>query len=394
MNLSVNTRRAIAMAVLLGTLCGCSTMKGWFTDEKKAAEKKATEPMALADITPTVKVTKLWSESVGKGERNLGTSQGPVVADGHVYAAAIKGGVHALDLKKGNTLWTYKTKERVSAVGAGEGLVVVGTLSGKLIALDAASGAEKWQAKAHNEVIASPVLGQGLVLVHSNDGQVIAYDIGSGERKWFWNHEQPSLTVRGIGPVVLGPSLLFVGNDDGTLSALSLQDGHELWEQTVAQPEGRTELERMADVDGAPVLDGTTIFASSYKKQTLAIDGPSGRPLWTRDNGGVGGLGVGPSAVVVSDRDGAIWALDKNSGGSLWSNQTLLRRDLTAPTVVGDYAVVADYKGYVHWLRLEDGAEAARERAGRKPVHAKPVVADGVVLIQTIEGKLVAYGLE
>ncbi|MFT4197362.1 MAG: outer membrane protein assembly factor BamB [Pseudoxanthomonas sp.] len=394
MSLSGNTRRAIAMAALLAALCGCSTMKGWFTDDKKAAEKKATEPMELVDITPSINVRKLWSVDLGKGEKHLGTFQNPAVADGHVYAAAIKGGVHALDLKTGSSLWEYKTDERVSTVGVGEGLVVVGTLSGKVIALDPATGTEKWQAKAHNEVIAPPVLGQGLVVVHSNDGQVLAFDPASGARKWVWDHDQPSLTVRGVGAVLLAPGVAFVGNDDGTLSALSLQDGHELWTQPIAEPEGRTELERMADVDSTPLLDGSTLFVSSYKKQTLAIDGPSGRPIWSRDNGGVGGLSLGGAAVLLSDRDGAVWALDKGSGGSLWSNQTLLRRNLTAPAVQGDYVVVGDYKGYVHWLKLDDGQVVARERLDRHAIHAQPVVADGVALVQSTDGKLVAYGLQ
>jgi len=395
MKVVVNMKRAAVVVALVAVLSGCTTVKGWFTDDKKAAEKAAVEPLPLEKFEQTVKIDKLWSASAGDGEKLLGAKQGPAVFDGHVYAAAIEGGVRALDLQTGKELWHHKMKEeRVSAVGAGEGLVVVGTLDGKVIALDPATGEEKWTAKASNEVIAPPVIGQGNVLVHANDGQVICYQVTDGTRRWFSNREQPALIVRGNGPVTLGPGMVFVGNDDGTLSALALNDGHSLWDQTVGQPEGRTELERMADVDGAPVLDGTTLYASSYKNATIAIDGPSGRPLWNRDNGGVGGLGMSSTSLILSDNGGAVWSLDKSSGGSLWSNQKLLRRSLTAPVVQGDYAVVADFDGYVHWLRLDNGELVARERAGGDAIKAQPIVADGVLIVQNTDGKLTAFRIK
>ncbi len=386
-------KRIIAIAMLALVLSGCSTVKGWFGNKK--SDGKPVEPAELVDFTATAKVSKLWNTSVGKGEDRLGVRQGPVVADGKVYAAAIKGGVHALDLQTGKSVWTYKSDERLSGgPGAGDGLVVVGTLDGKVIALDASTGAEKWQAKVSSEVIAAPVIGQGLVLVRSNDGRVSALDAANGERRWFSTHDLPSLTVRGNAPVTLGPGVVFAGNDDGTLSAMALNDGRNLWNQVIGVPEGRTELERMADVDGPAVLDDTVVYATSFKKETVAIDGPTGRPLWARDNGGAGGLGLASGSVVVADPAGTVWALDKSSGAPLWSNDKLARRSLTAPTVQGDYVVVGDYDGYLHWLRLDNGEEAARERAGGKALRAKPVIVDGILLVQNVEGQLSAFQLQ
>lgn len=386
-------KRILAIAVLAVVLSGCSTVKGWFGSKKD--DGKPTEPAELVKFTPTATVSKLWSANAGKGEDRLGVRQGPAVADGRVYAAAIEGGVRAFDLQTGKSVWQYKSDARLSGgPGAGDGLVVVGTLDGDVIALDASTGTEKWQAKVPNEVIAAPVIGQGLVLVRSNDGRVSAFDAASGERRWFSNHDLPSLTVRGNAPVTLGPGVVFVGNDDGTVSAMGLSDGRQLWNQVVGIPEGRTELERMADVDGPVVLDDTTVYATSFKKQTVAIDGPSGRPLWAQDNGGVGGLGMASGSVVVSDPAGTVWALDKSSGASLWSNPSFARRSLTAPTVQGDYVVVGDYDGYLHWLRLDNGEEAARERVGGKALRAKPVVVDGILLVQNVEGELSAFRLQ
>ncbi len=388
---SVPAGRLLAAVLLVAALGGCSTVKGWFGGKDKPDEKP-TDPAELVAFTPSVSVAKLWSAGVGKGEGRLGLQQAPVVDGGRVYAAAVKGGLRALDLQSGKTVWEYKTDLRLSGgPGAGDGLVAVGTLDGQVVVLDAATGAEKWQAKVPNEVIAAPSIGQGLVLVRSNDGRVTAFDAQSGERRWFWNNELPTLTVRGNAPVVQGPGVVFVGSDDGTVAALAANDGRPLWSQAVGLGEGRSELERMADVDGAPVLEGNTVFATSYKKETVAIEGPTGRPLWTRDNGGAGGLGVTSSVVVVSDPAGTVWGLDKYSGSATWSNTTLARRSLTAPSIHGDYAVVADYDGYVHWLRADNGEVAARERAGGKPIRGKPVVADGILIVQNVEGNLTAF---
>ncbi|HBS62609.1 MAG TPA: outer membrane protein assembly factor BamB [Stenotrophomonas sp.] len=400
MNQMVMIKR-VATVVLLGVaLSGCSTVKGWFAG-KDAAAKKALEPAELVKFEPTVKVDKLWSVNVGKGEKRIGVRQGPVVADGRIYAAAISGGVHAIDLQTGKNVWTYepakekkKPKLRLSGgPGVGEGLVVIGTLDGQVIALDANDGSEKWRAKVPGEVISAPAVGQGMVFVRSNDGRVTALDAGNGTQRWFNPRELPALTVRGNAPVVTGPGVLFIGNDDGSVAALAMQDGRTVWDQMVGTPEGRTELERMADVDGAPVLDGNTLFVNSFKNQTMAIEGPTGRPLWSRDHGGAGGLAVTSGNVFVSDNKGGVFGLDKASGSAMWSQTGLARRSLTGPVVQGDYVVVGDYKGYLHWLRTDNGEFAARAKSGGDALLAQPVVVDGVLLVQNVDGKLTAFRL-
>ena len=245
-------RIALVAFAVVG-LAGCSTVRGWFAG--KDSSKKAAKPTELTAFTPSMSIGELWSTKVGDGEGRLGLRQGPVVDGGRVFAAAVKGGVFALDLQTGKPAWHYETKVRVSGgPGVGEGLVVVGGLEGDVIALDEATGAEKWKAKLNDEVVAPPVIGQGRVFVRTNDGRVTVYDAATGERRWFWNHDLPTLTARGNGAVTLGPGVVFVGNDDGTVAMLAINDGRPLWELPVAQPEGRNELDRMADVDGAPHL--------------------------------------------------------------------------------------------------------------------------------------------
>ena len=384
-------RLIVAAILAVALLSGCTTIKNVFDGRGKDRSK---DPTKLAQITPSATVSKLWSTSVGKGDAALGVAQRPAIVDGHVYAAAVEGGVSAFDLHSGQSLWRYASELSLTGgPGAGDGLVVVGGLEGDVIALDAATGTEKWKAKVANEVLVAPAIGGGLVFVHSNDGRVTAFDATTGERRWFYSADVPALTVRGSGAITIGPGIIFVGNDNGNLTALSMTDGGVVWTTPVAQPEGRSELDRMADVDGPAVLDNTTLYATSYKNHTVAIDGPSGQLMWDRENGGPRGLGVSNSAVVVTDPAGKVWGIDKNTGSSLWQQAGLAYRNTSAPAVQGDYAVVGDFEGVLHWLRLNDGAFAARSNLSGA-ITGQPAVADNILVVQTIDGQLAAFALQ
>lgn len=382
--------RAAIVASCVFAVAGCSTMRGWFSDDEDAE----TEPLPLVEFNATASVERLWSASAGKGEGSLGIGQSPAVADGRVFAAAVHGGVRAFDLRSGAQAWHYPSDLRLSGgPGVGDGLVVVGGLDGEVIALDAATGEERWTAKVGNEVITAPVVGLGMVFVRSNDGRLTAFDVGDGERRWFWVHDVPSLSVRGNGSPVIGPGYLFVGNDDGTVVALAAGDGRPLWEVPVGQQEGRTELDRMADVDGQPILDDTTLYATSFTGSTVAIDAPSGQAMWNSPNGGAGGLAAGYSVLAATTGDGTVFGLDKNTGSALWQQPGLLRRSVSAPAVQGEYAVVGDFDGYLHWLQMYNGEFAARTRLGSDPIRGKPVVADGILVVQDTNGRVAAYQL-
>lgn len=388
-----NRTTASKLALLLAcafALGGCSTVSGWFGSKNKSV----AEPAKLVDFAATANVQRLWSVKVGEGEGRLGSRQAPAIADGHVYAAALEGGVGAWDLQSGSALWRTESELRLSSgPGVGDGTVVVGSLEGDVVALDAATGAQKWTAKVGTEVLAAPAVGQGYVLVRSIDGRVTAFDLASGERRWFWEKETPTLTVRGNASPLLGPGLAFIASDDGSLAALSLATGRLLWDQPIGLGEGRTELDRMADVDGTPVLDEVVLFATSYKKQTMAIDGPSGRPIWAHDAGGAGKVGVSADRVVVSDPQGTVWGLGKFDGSALWQQPALSLRGLTGVAIQGDYAVVGDFEGYLHWMQLSDGAFAARTKAAGEAFLAAPVVSDGVLVVQASDGSMSAWRL-
>lgn len=378
--------------LVLGTvlLAGCSTISGWFDRGDEAAA-----PAKLTEFAATAAVTHLWSAGVGDGEARTGTGSAPAIAGGRVFATGLDGGVRAFDLQTGAPAWHAPAKglRLAAGPGAGEDLVVAGGLDGEVLALDAATGAERWRGKVTGEVTAPPAIGQGAVLVRSNDGRLTAFDAASGERRWFWSAQAPALKVRGADSPLLGPGYVFAGNDDGSVVALALQDGRVLWELPVAQQEGRSELERLADVDGTPVLDDTTLYASSYREQTVAIDAPSGRSLWQQDHGGAGRIGLGADKIVLADRDGIVWGMDKATGSAAWQQAGLARRNPGGVAVVGSHAVVGDFEGFLHWLQLSDGAFAARVDAG-DAIRGAPRVADGIVVVQDVEGRVSAYRVQ
>lgn len=384
--------RLIGIVACVLALSGCATVKGWFGGKSNAEAK----PAALVQITPTVSVNRIWSANLGGGELRVGARQRPVVADGRVYAAGSGSTVRALDLQTGQVVWTWAGDENARIAGGpgvGDGLVAVGGLNGEVITLDAATGTQKWKGQLLNEVIAAPAIGGGLVFVRSNDGRVTAFDANSGEKRWDWKSDMPALTVRGNAGLTMGPGFVFVATDNGRIVALSAADGTELWTQTVAQPEGRSELDRMNDVDGTPLLEGTTLYVSSYKPQTMAIDAPSGQPIWVQQGqGGVGGVASsGAGRIAVTDAQDVVWMLDAASGAPMWKQPSYPRRALTAPAILGNNVVVGDYDGYLHLFSLDDGSMTSRLRHSRKPVRAQPVVADGVLLVQDTDGNLTAY---
>jgi outer membrane protein assembly factor BamB len=390
---SMLLRGAVVLSCAMA-LAGCSTVRGWFSSDD--GEPGVTEPMPLQDFTETATATRIWSASVGKGERRIGSRQGPAVADGRVYAAGMSNGVRALDLQTGNELWHTQSDLRLAgSPGVGDGLVVVGSLDGDVLALDAGTGAERWTAKLGNEVIAAPAIGQGAVLVRSNDGRVTSFNAATGERNWFWTNELPALTVRGGASPTIGPGYVFVGNDDGTVIALDLASGQPVWEQQVGYPDGRTELERMSDIDGSPVLDNTVLYASSYRGQTMAIEAPTGRPLWGREQGGPGRLGDGFDRLVIADRTGVVHALDKNTGSNLWQQDALALRSPGPAAIHDNHAVIGDFEGWLHWLRMDNGQLAARARAaGGDAIKGTPVVSEGVLVVQTVGGDVSAFRLQ
>ena len=315
------------------------------------------------------------------------------MAEGRVYTADPSGRVAAFDLDAGREIWRIKDKSRYSTPpGVGAGVVVLGTMEGEVVALDADTGGERWRERVLSEVVARPLVSDGLAIVRSSDGRVYGLDLADGRRRWVFSRGLPALTVRGNGSPALGQGVIYVGYDDGTVVALRIVDGLRVWEHIVAEPEGRSELERMADIDGEIGVGVNALFAASFKGRLAALDVTGGNPLWNRELASATGVALARDRVIAVDLQGNVWALDRDNGNAIWRQDALAMRWLTTPAIQGEFVVVGDLDGYVHWLRLDSGELAARERLGSKPIRATPQVSlEGVAVLVNTDGKMAAY---
>ncbi len=376
--------------ILLIATCAALTSCGWF---RNIGSKDNVDPPAeLTEFQASLGVSPLWSRGIGEGAGRAGLRLRPVIAGSVIYASDVSGGVFALDAGDGRVIWRAEISERAaSGVGVGDDLVVVGTLDGRVVALGREDGRPRWSAVVSSEVISRPAVEAGIVVARVNDGRVYGFDAASGERRWVFDRGVPLLSLRGNGAPVVADSTVFLGYDNGKLVALNLIDGGLRWEQTLAQIEGRTELERMVDIDGELAFGDSQLYAVSYRGQVGALTLDQGRPLWSRDLSSYGGVALDGDRLYVSDTQGAVWALDAASGASLWKQEGLANRWLTTPVVVGDAVAVADFEGYLHFLSRDDGSFVARVEAGDAPIRATPLAAGTLIVTVDSEGKVAAF---
>ena len=370
-------------------LAGCSSMS-WMTDWFSGSSKEEP-PAELVEFTPTIEVRTLWQEDVGAGRDKQLVNLAVEVRDGRVLAADRDGLVEALDAATGKTLWKVETKLPLSAgPGAGDEVVVLGTSDGELVGLDPASGAEIWRQRASSEVLAVPRVWGGTVIARSIDGTLMALEADSGERRWVYQLPVPTLTLRGSSAPVIDSGLVIGGFASGKLAALDIDSGRLVWETSVTAPSGRSELERMVDIDADPVLYDGVLYVGTYQGDLAAVGEATGGVLWRRDLSCYAGLSVDWRSVYVTDSNDVVWAIDPRNGAAVWKQDRMQRRRLSAPAVVDDYLVVGDYEGYVHWLSKDDGEFVARTRVGSAPISTKPRVVDEVVYVYGDAGNLAA----
>jgi len=359
---------------------------------KSWGNPKPGDPAPLVDFDATVKVKKIWSTGVGDGMGKEGISMPPMFANGVIYAADDKGQLTAVGAEKGNKIWTIKTKQAFSGGPAvGESLLVMGTLDGTVLAFDAADGSERWSARVSSEVLAVPGISENIVVVRCIDGRVFGFDATTGTRVWIYDSRVPLLTLRGNTNILLRGSTVFVGYADGTVAALKVADGTVIWSQSVVSPDGRTELERLADVGIQMVIVASDLIVSSYKKRIASLAADSGRLLWFKEISSFTGVQVDRTNLAVSDSGGDLWLLDRRNGSTLWKIDQLTNRGLTLPAFYGDLVVVGDKEGYLHWINISDGAFVAREREGSKGFAGAPLTVGTTLYVLTSKGTLSAY---
>lgn len=370
--------------------CGIAG-SGRFGRGLQQQQQKELPPAELTDFKEEVVLQKQWSRSIGDGQGKTYNMLVPAVEGNNIYAADVTGVVMSLDRMNGDVEWKKDLDLPVSgAVGLGYGLVMLGTLQGDVIALDSSTGEEKWRARVNSEVLAPPATNGDVVVVQTQDDRLIGLDADTGNQRWTYDSTPGVLTLRGTGAPLVTNHLAIGGLSTGKVVALDTRNGVPVWEQRVAIPQGRSELERIVDIDGGLLLSGGTLYVASYQGRMAALEMESGRVLWQRDASSYAGVAQGFGSVYVSLASGTVEGVDERSTTSLWSNDALARRQLSAPEVFSSYVAVGDMEGYLHLLSQVDGRFVGRTRVDSDGLRARPLVVGDMIYVFGNSGKLEA----
>jgi outer membrane protein assembly factor BamB len=368
---------ALVAALVLG---GCGIFGG--------TTREPPEPLAAPAGGLSAK--PVWNVALG-ARAPVGFA--PAYAGGNVWAAAENGTVVRVDAATGRTLWRTDVGSRLtSGVGSDGQIAVVATRDGALVALDA-DGNRLWTAPIGTEVINPPAVGGGTVVVRANDNRVIALDAASGKRRWNYQRQNPPLVLRQAGGIALIEDFAFVGMPGGRIVALDVRNGAPRWDAPLAPPRGTTDLERISDVIGAPLVIGREVCAVTYQGRIGCVDGPTGRQIWSREFSSAAGFDADTRGLVSVDTGNRLRAFTR-TGEPEWERTGFARRNLSGPAIVAGAIAVGDLQGNLLAFTRADGVFAARATTDGSPIVAAPVPADGIVVVQTSAGGLYAFRIE
>ncbi|HUP92377.1 MAG TPA: outer membrane protein assembly factor BamB [Solimonas sp.] len=374
--------RAFAALVLGGAalVAGCST------------EGKTREPTELQDIAgPVLKPAAAWSESAGSGAKGQYTGLRLSLEADALFAADADGTVYAFDPATGKAIWRAETKSRVvSGPTASGNSVLVGTLDADVIALKRSDGAEQWRSRLSSEVMAPPVGAGNIVIARTVDGHTFGLSADTGVRLWTLDRSVPNLTLRGLSEPLVQGTRAYIGLDNGRVVAFNVADGAPAWEQAVAVAAGRSELDRLTDIDAPLMGEGPEVYAASFGGEVASVEASNGEVQWRRSVKSYAGMALLGPIVAVSDESGVVWGLDAATGAAAWSQEALKYRKLSRPAAFGNYIVVGDFEGYLHWLDPKDGRIVARTRVGSDPILSAPVAGEQMLYVLNSSGRISA----
>lgn len=355
-------------------------------------ENNITPPTELADYKEEIEIDWLWKEQVGDGADDQLVNLVLAISDDKILAADRNGLVQAREIKTGDLIWETETDYDISAgLGIGDKTAIFATSNAEVVALNIATGEQIWSSIVSSEVLACPVIADNKVIIRTTDGKLVALNEKDGTELWVFEKNVPVLSIRGIGtPLILGDNII-AGYANGKLLALRLRDGKHIWETSIVMSSGKSEVERLVDLDVDPIEVDRVIYISSYQGGTSAVLELDGDILWRREDiSSYSGLSYDLQYLYVSDTKSAIWQLDQHNNTSLWKQDALTHRMLTAPAVYKDYVVIGDYDGYLHWLAKSDGRQLGRIQIAGSAIKEKPIIIGDTVFIYAKDGTLAA----
>ncbi|WP_415899051.1 outer membrane protein assembly factor BamB [Neptuniibacter sp. QD48_11] len=378
--------RVTAVGLLAAVVSGC----GFWGDGGEEVQ-----PTPLESFEAEKKVSVLWSTSAGSGMKGKFHQFKPAIDHDAIFAADADGSVIAFDLETGKKRWTVELEQSiVGGVGAGFGKVAVTTEEGEVIVLAADNGNELWRGKVSSEATSATQFNAELAVIQLINGKIVAFEASTGEKRWVYDSQVPRLTLRGTSTPIVASDVTFAGLASGKLVALDNQKGIPIWENRVALPQGRSELERMVDIDGRPLLVDGMLYVTSYQGRLVAINPFRAQVVWAQDVSSYRSMAEGFGNIYVSEADDSVQAFDRGSSASVWRQTKLQYRSITAPVSLGSEIAVADRQGYIHFLSQIDGRFIARHKLDSSGVYGDMIVKDDVLYVLTNGGRLAALSLQ
>ena len=341
-------RKTLGLLPVVLLVAGCGTLGKWTGDKDEASQ-----PAELLDIVEEVRIKRLWSVSLDGGQGSGYYHLRPAIEGDRIYAAGSDGEVLALRRGDGDRIWQVDLDMEISGgVGVGGGQVLVGTGDGDVVALRAEDGSELWTSSLQGEILAPPQSNGRVVVVQSYNGKLQGLDADDGSKLWVYDSNVPILTLRGTSTPIIFERFAIAAFGNGRVVALDLDTGEVRWEARVAIAQGRSEIDRIVDIDGHMLLVGPVLWAVSYQGRLAAIDVASGRKLRQEEVSSYVGLDQGFGNVYVAEETGTVIAFYRNSTGIRWEQGGLTYRRLSSPKVIKSYVALGDFEGYVHFLVL------------------------------------------
>ena len=382
-----------AVLILTTLLCACGMGKK-MSNFMQGGEDNAIPPSPLVEINESVSVNEIWSRNTGKGTDKQYLKLLPALAGQKIFIADIKGVIRAIDATTGANIWDHDSDLRITGgPGVSTTLVLVGTSEGDVLALSPETGEELWRTVVSSEILSSPREADGIVIVRTIDGKIFALDATDGRRLWVYDRTVPALTLRGTSSPIIDSNLVIAGFDEGRIAVMELVTGKLVWETKVTVARGRSELERMVDIDAEPLVADGIIYVATYQGNIAAVALDTGGILWTRDISSYAGITVDDRNLYITDDESHVWALERLSGVSVWKQEKLTARAVTGPAVIGNFIVVGDLEGYLHWMDKSTGDFVARIQVNKEKIITPPIVADTILYAYTSGGTIGAYSV-
>ena len=386
--------RVSILCLMLSVVTGCG-FSDWVRNPF-GDDEDPRAPAELLDVVSETTINRNWRINVGNGQGDNYKKLTPVVDGGFVFAASDDGEIIAVNTINGDLMWQTEVKNSITGgVGAGDGIVMIGTEAAELIVFNQSNGEEVWRASVSSEILSQPKTNGDIVVAQTVDGKLIALNREDGMQRWTYETTLPALTLRGTSsPILTSEGTVVAGFSNGILVSVAAEDGVYVWEERVAVPDGQYDIERVIDVDGELLVDGSRILAASYQGNLMAFDIASGQIVWGMEASSYHGMDQGFGNIYYSDDKSHLIALRNNSSDIVWQNEELQYRDLTAPKTISNYVAIADYEGYLHLVSQIDGRIVGRTRIDNDGIRSNLIDDDGKLIVYGNSGSLVSLTIE